>query len=49
MTRVINMIDRESRVKNGTEEAPNNIEFIKFTNILFQYDKPLFKDFNLVI
>lgn len=43
------MVDRKSRVKDGVSHAPTNITGIKFMDVLFQYDKPLFKNFNFKI
>ena len=49
MTRVLHMVDRESRVINGSEVAPTNIKRIRFDQVNFQYQNPLFKDFNFIL
>lgn len=49
MTRVCLMIDRESRVKDGTEITPTGICKIVFDKVCFQYEKPLFNNFEFVI
>lgn len=46
MTRVLNMVDRRSRVVDGTKEKPKNIISILFDKVYFQYQNPLFKDFD---
>jgi ABC-type multidrug transport system fused ATPase/permease subunit len=43
------IIDRKPRVVQGKEEASKNIDEICFENVLFQYENPLFKNFNLRI
>ena len=49
MRKISNIVDRESRVVEGEEIAPNNITKIVFDNVLFQYENPLFSDFTLEI
>ena len=34
---------------NGTEEAPKNIRRIRFDKVHFQYQNPLFKDFDFIL
>lgn len=49
MRKISNIVDRKTRVLEGTDKAPENIEVIRFENVLFQYDSPLYRNFNLTI
>lgn len=46
MKRVCLVIDRESRVKDGANVAPTGITKIIFDKVGFQYEKPLFENFD---
>ena len=47
MHKISNIVDRRSRVLEGNEKAPTNIDKIVFEDVLFQYENPLFEGFNL--
>ena len=40
------MVERDCRIIDGTEPAPKDITSIRFSKVLFQYDRPLFKNFD---
>ena len=49
MKKISNIVDRKSRVVEGEERAPYEIDKIFFENVRFQYENPLFENFNLKI
>ena len=49
MKKILLIIDRDSRVVEGKFPMPDKIDQIRFKNVMFRYDNPLFKNFNLTI
>ena len=49
MKRIHYIVERQSRIEDGTENAPVNISKIIFSKVLFQYDRPLFNNFDFFL